>query len=182
MKRTALTIIASALMAATAVQATPSNQLVVVPPTDLPELARQGGDAMLLHPTSDGRTLLYIEQERGSRLAAFDVTDPLHVKAEGSVQLDAAGPFDFVSPLGEQGELIRYRQGQEDAVLDLQKERTPKLNAVQGVKHVREQVTNAGTGTTFLLTENGLFLIRRPAVESDKRRREQEWFWQHTGD
>jgi hypothetical protein len=50
------------------------------------------------------------------------------------------------------------------------------------VKQVREQVTNAGTGTTFLLTENGLFLIRRPAVESDKRRREQEWFWQHTGD
>ena len=47
---------------------------------------------------------------------------------------------------------------------------------------VREEVTNAGTGTTFLLAENGLFLIRRPAVEQNQRRREQEWFWQHNGD
>jgi hypothetical protein len=49
------------------------------------------------------------------------------------------------------------------------------------VKQVREEVTNAGTGTIYLLTENGLYLVRRPAVESDKRRREQDWFWEHTG-
>jgi hypothetical protein len=181
-------------------------------------LARQSGNAMLLHETSDGRTLLYIEQNRGARLATFDVTDPVHIKGEGFVQLDATGPFDFVSPLGKQAELIRFRQGHEDAVLDLRKERLPNLGAVQGltlqgpithlgndgftvtsqvpqmptattqdlsrvfdVKQVREEVTNAGTGTTFLLTENGLFLIRRLAVESDKRRREREWFWEHTG-
>jgi hypothetical protein len=46
---------------------------------------------------------------------------------------------------------------------------------------VLDTVTNSATGTTFLLTENGLFLIRRPAVERDKRLREQEWFWQHNG-
>jgi hypothetical protein len=34
---------------------------------------------------------------------------------------------------------------------------------------------------TFLLTENGLFLIRRPAVEWEKKRREQEWFFTHNG-
>jgi hypothetical protein len=55
------------------------------------------------------------------------------------------------------------------------------LSRVIEVKQVRERVTNADTGTTFLLTENGLYLIRRPAEESDKRRREEEWFWQHTG-
>jgi hypothetical protein len=55
------------------------------------------------------------------------------------------------------------------------------LRVAFDVKQVREEVTNASTGTTFLLTENGLFLIRRPAVESEKRRREQEWFWEHTG-
>jgi hypothetical protein len=77
----------------------------------------------------------------------------------------------------------------QDAVLDLHKEKAPKLTAttqdlshVFDVKQLRQEVTNAGTGTTFLLTENGLFLIRRPAVEADKRRREQEWFWQHNGD
>jgi len=52
---------------------------------------------------------------------------------------------------------------------------------VPGDYHVLDTVTNSATGTTFLLTENGLFLIRRPAVERDKRLREQEWFWQHNG-
>jgi hypothetical protein len=228
MKRIAMAIIATGVVAAAAVHASTTSHIVLVPPADLPELARQGGDAMLLHETPDGRTLLYIEQDQGARLAAFDVTDPVHVKGEGSVQLDAAGPFDFVSPLGEQGELIRFRQGSMDAVLDLHKEKVPKLKTVQGltlqgpitrlgddgftvtsqapqmqpdrdyqvvdtantrdlsrvfdVKHVREEATNAGTGTTFLLTESGLFLIRRPAVEWDKKRREQDWFWQHNGD
>ncbi|MGA2838860.1 MAG: hypothetical protein ABSG18_01585 [Steroidobacteraceae bacterium] len=49
------------------------------------------------------------------------------------------------------------------------------------MKQVREEVTNAGTGTTFLLTENGLYLIRRPAVEWDKWWREREWFFAHNG-
>jgi hypothetical protein len=152
-------------------------------------LARQSGDAMFLHETSAGRTLLYIEQDQGGRLATFDVTDPVHIKGEGSVQLDVGGPFDFVSPLGTQAELIRFRQDHEDAVLDLHQERVPQLKArvgddgftVPGDYHVLDTVTNSATGTTFLLTENGLFLIRRPAVERDKRLREQEWFWQHNG-
>jgi hypothetical protein len=198
-----------------------------VPPTDLPELARQDGDAMPLHETSDGRTLLLIEQNQGARLATFDVTDPVHIKGEGSVQLDASGPFDFVAPLGKQTELIRFWQGHEDAVLDLHKEKVPSLKAVQGltlqgpitrlgndgftvtsqapqmqsardvqvvetantqdlshvfdVKQVREEVTNAGTGTTYLLTENGLFLIRRPAVEWDKWWRDRERFFTLNG-
>jgi hypothetical protein len=222
-RQAAIAIVASAVVAATAVRANPSNNIVLVPPTRLPEFARQSGDAMLLHETSDGRTLLYIEQNLGARLATFDVTDPVHIKDEGAVQLHTAGPFDFISPLGKQAELIRFRQGHEDAVLDLHKEKVPNLKSVQrltlqgpithldndgfivtgqapqmqpvqdyqvveaanaqafDVKQVREEVTNAGTGTTFLLTENGLFLIRRLAVESEKRRREQEWFWQHTG-
>jgi hypothetical protein len=34
------------------------------------------------------------------------------------------------------------------------------------VKQVRQEATNADTGTTFLLAENGLYLIRRPALET----------------
>jgi hypothetical protein len=222
-----IAIVASGVMVATAAHANWSNSIILVPPTDLPELARQSGDAMLLHKTTDGRTLLYIEQNQGSRLATFDVTDPAHVKGKGSVQLESSGPFDFVSPVGKEAELIRFRQGQEEAVLDLHKDRAPTLKVVQNltlrgpitllgndgftvtsqapgmqsvqdyqvvdaanaqdlshvfdVKQVREEVTNAGTGTTFLLTQNGLYLIRRPAVESDKRRRDQEWFFEHAG-
>jgi hypothetical protein len=166
---------------------------------------------MLLSDGLDGRTLLYIEQNEGSRLAILDVTDPGHIKGAGSVQLDASGPFDFISPVGNQGELVRFRQGDEEAVLDLRK-KIPSLKIVQGltltgpvtrlgndgftvsghspelqrawdyqvvdtansrelnqvfdVRQVRQELTKADTGTTFLLTEIGLYVIRRPAIET----------------
>jgi hypothetical protein len=212
LRRAAMAIVASGIVAAPAVRANPSNNIILVAPSDLPELARQSGEAMLLHETIDGRTPLYVEQNQGARLAIFDVTDPVHIKGKSSVQLDAPGPFDFVAPLGNQAELVRFRQGHEDAVLDLPKMRDPKLKTVQGltlqgrithmgndgftvtsqavevqpawdyqvadtvdaqefghvfdVKQVRAEMTKADTGTTFMLTTNGLYVIRRPAVES----------------
>jgi hypothetical protein len=211
LRRVSMTLAVSALMTAAAVHANPSNNIVLVPPTELPVLARQSGEAMLLSDAVDGRTLLYIEQNEGSRLAILDVTDPSHIKGAGSVQLDASGPFDFISPVGNQGELVRFRKGDEDAVLDLRK-KIPSLKAVQGltltgavtrlgndgftvsghapelqrardyqvvetansrelnrvydVRQVREQLTKADTGTTFLLTEKGLYVVRRPAIET----------------
>jgi hypothetical protein len=211
LRRVAMTIAVGGFIAATTVHANPSNKIVLVPPTDLPVLARQSGEAMLLNDALDGRTLLYVEQNAGSRLAIFDVTDPGHIKGEGSVQLDASGPFDFISPVGNQGELVRFREGNEDAVLDLRR-KSPSLKAVQGmtltgpvtrlgndgftvsghapelqrawdyqvvetansrelnqvfdVQQVREELTKADTGTTFLLTEKGLYVIRRPAIET----------------
>ena len=209
-----IAIVASGAVAAPTAYAKPANNLIFVPPAELPPAVRQGGDAMFLHQTFDGRTLLYVEQGNGSVLAALDVTDPGHVKAEGSVQLGAAGAFDFVSALGEQAELIRFRQGQQDAVLDLRKITSPALKQVPGltlrgptvllggdgfmvgpplaadsqptrdyqvidtadarrldrvfnVKQVRQQIANQNTGTTFLLADSGLYLIRRPAVEAD---------------
>src|SRR5882762_9805147 len=186
----------------------PSKKVIVVRPADLPELARVTGQAMLLHATGDGRTLLYIEQNHGARLAIFDVTDPAHVKQEGSAQVDASGSFDFVSSLGDYAELVRFRNGPGEAVLDLHKVKTPTLNKIQGldfqgsterlggdglivadandpnyqvvdlsnpvapnpvaeVKHVLEKITNDETGTTFLLAVDGLYVIRRPAVEEE---------------
>src|SRR5258708_31337653 len=95
-------------------------KIIVTRPADLPELAREHGQAMLLHATGDGRTHLYIEQNDGGRLAVFDVTDPGHVKVEGSAQVDAPGAFDFVSSLGAYAELVRFRNGQGEAVRALQ--------------------------------------------------------------
>jgi hypothetical protein len=192
----------SAIFASPVTYAKPSDRIVLVPPTALPALAQQSGEAMFLRGTWDGRTLLYVEQHQGAQLAIFDVTDPAHVKGGGSAQLNAAGPFDFVAALGERAELVRFRQGQEDAVLDLHK--VPMLKRLQGlqvqtstvplgdgssplpnaaiapamdqgvwvddrivhVKQVRQELTNADTGTTFLLAEKGLYLIRRPALET----------------
>jgi len=191
------------------------NKIILVRPEDLPELARVPGQAMLLHYTGDGKMHLLVEQNHGARLAIFDVTDPAHVKEEAAVQVDAPGAFDFVSSLGDYAELVRFQNGQGEAVLNLHKVKAPTLKtipglAVQGsterlggdglmvteqpgaqsnasdpnyqfvdlsnplnpnpvgdVKNVLEKITNDETGTTFLLTPDGLYLIRRPAVEEE---------------
>ena len=208
-----LLCLAFASIFAPLVCANPSNAILVVPPTALPASARRGGEAMFLHDTADGRVYLYVEQRDGAALAIFDVTDPTHVRDEGSAQLDAVGPFDFVASLGRRGELVRFRGGRGDAVLDLRK--VPALQKIPGletqrstiliadddwriavrpvdapfpretrdykilqsgespgddriveVREVRQEATNADTGTTFLLTKSGLYMIRRPALEA----------------
>jgi hypothetical protein len=52
-------------------------------------------------------------------------------------------------------------------------------NAVAGVKQVLAKTTNDETGTTFLLTADGLYLIRRPAVEEEYEIH--EWQMSHPG-
>jgi hypothetical protein len=47
-------------------------------------------------------------------------------------------------------------------------------NPLPDIKQVLEKITNDETGTTFLLTADGLYLIRRPVVEAQFRIREQE--------
>jgi hypothetical protein len=69
---------------------------------------------------------------------------------------------------------------QDYQVIDTSGSRIP--TPVVEVKQVRDELTTQDTGTTFLLTEAGLYLIRRPTAESDKRCREEEWFWHHAGD
>ena len=215
LRRVVLGIVATGTLAAPGAYAGPSNNLILVPPAVLAELARQEGEAMLLLDTIDGRTLLYIKQNQGARLTILDVTDPGHVKGEGSVQLDAPAPFDF-------------RQGRGSAVLDLHSVSAPTLTKVQGltlqgativvgddgfvvttqadstprstrdfqavdtaslgdahrvfdVKEVREELTKCDTGTIFLLTQSGLYEIRRPVVERQSELREQDGLLQYDG-
>src|SRR5258708_8968247 len=126
----ALTAIAALTFAAYA-EARNHPKIIVTRPADLPELARERGQAMLLHATGDGRTHLYIEQNDGGRLAVFDVTDPGHVKVEGSAQVDAPGAFDFVSSLGDYAELVRFRNGQGEAGRGRTQQKTPPPNKIQ---------------------------------------------------
>ena len=221
LRRVAAAIVASGTAATTLAYGWPSDKPIVVQPAALPEPARQAGQAMLLYDSDDGRTLLYVEQSQGTRLAIFDVTNPARIKSAGAVQLDAPGPFDFVSKVGNRTEVVRFREGKGEAVLDLTKANAPALktaqrltlqgttapliedritarsqtdrntqpsqdyqlvetesleesNGVVDAKQIREQVTNRDTGTTFLLTESGLYVIRRPVAERDKERREDE--------
>ena len=221
LRRVAIAVVASGSVAAPAAYARASD-IVVVPPTALPESARHTGEGMFLHDTLDGKTLLYIELSQGSGLAILDVTDPARVRAMGSVKLDANGPFDFVSTLGDRAELVRFQQDQVNAVLDLHTPQAPTLRIVEGlslqgpttrlgedgfmvtnqaaakapatrdyqivdaatsqelyrvfdVKQVREEITRKETGTTFLLTDGGLYLIRRPAVEMYNNQRDLDY-------
>lgn len=220
-------VVSTGIVFASAAYANVPKDVIVVPPSGLPELARQSGEAMLLSDTNDGRAMLYIEQEHGARLAVFDVTDPAHVKGEGSVELGGARPFDFVSPVGSKLELIEYRDTHQEGLMDFRKSKLPKLETVQGltmqgpvtglgndgfivagdgprapssqdyqvvdtansetssnvvdVKQVRENISKLDTGTTFLLAKDGLYVVRRPKAESEKRRRDEEWFLEHTG-
>jgi hypothetical protein len=199
-----------------------SDKIIVVGPADLPELARVTGQAMMLHGTMDGRTLLYIEQNHGARLAVLDVTEPAHVKAVGSARVNAPGSFDFISSLGADAVLVRFRNGDGEAILNLRKVKAPTLSMIQGldsqgateflgdavlvvakrttvqsdpsdtdyqvvdisnplhpsplpdINQVLEKITNYQTGTTFLLTSDGLYLIRQPALEAEFRTREQQ--------
>ena len=48
------------------------------------------------------------------------------------------------------------------------------LERVFDVAQVRAEISNNDTGTTFLLTDSGLYLIRRPGVESNQWLREQQ--------
>ena len=47
-----------------------------------------------------------------------------------------------------------------------------KSNQVYEVKQVRQEITNHETGTTFLLAADGLYVIRRPAVEKEYKFRD----------
>ena len=184
LRRAALAVVACGVVTA---HANPANDTVLVPPTQLPELARQSGEAMFLHDRFDGKTLLYIEQGQGARLATLDVTDPVHINGAGLVRLEASGPFDFIAPLGNAAERVRFRLSHEEAVLELPRMKDPQLKTVPGftadqpiagsvsayqlgrifdTKQVRAQLTKGDTGTTFALTDDGLDVVRRPASES----------------
>ena len=227
-RQAVIALVATGTLAAPAAYSRSSNNLIVVPPADLPELARQTGEAMFLHETFDGRTHLYIEQNHGAQLAIFDVTDPSRIKGEGSAQIDAPGPFDFVSTLGDRAEVVRFRQGQGSAVLDLHKVNVPTLTKVQGltlqgatmalgadgfivtsradskaqsaqdaqvvvtasrgdpnhifdIGEVRQELTKHDTGTTFLLTQSGLYVVRRPVAERENELRERFRMEQYAG-
>src|ERR1700761_1115929 len=107
-----------------------SKELVVMQTRDLPEQAQAPGNSLFLHSDNVGSTYLYVEQQQGTRLSVFDVTDPARIKLIVSMPLAAEGAFDFVRPLGNNAELVYFRDGQKAAVLDLHKARKPVLQMI----------------------------------------------------
>src|SRR6201994_2175532 len=130
-----------------------SKELVVMQTRDLPEQAQAPGNSLFLHSDDVGSTYLYVEQQQGTRLSVFDVTDPAHIKLVVSTPLAAEGAFDFVRPLGNNAELVYFRDGQKAAVLDLHKARRPVFRAIS---------TEADFGPAESLGQSGLLVTARP--------------------
>jgi hypothetical protein len=107
-----------------------SKDLVVMEARDLPEQAQTPGNSLFLHSDNSGSTYLYVEQLQGARLSVFDVTDPARIKLVVSTPLAAQGAFDFVRPLGDNAELVNFRDSQKQAVLDLRKTKRPVLRMI----------------------------------------------------
>jgi hypothetical protein len=120
----AFALTACGIATAAGAHARPNYSTVLVPPAELPEPARHGGEGLFLRDAIDGRTILYVEQGEGRQLASFDVSDPAHIKSEGPVPFDSS---EFLQ--------------------------------------MRAEITNPETGTTFVIANDGLYVIRRPAVE-----------------
>ncbi|MEG9437366.1 hypothetical protein JAO29_14510 [Edaphobacter sp. HDX4] len=196
-----------------------STCLVVVEPSKLPELAQKDGEALLLHETGDGRTILYVEGIGGKNLIALDVTDPATVRPIATMALSESGPFDVVQNLNADSILIRYRgEANNYALLNVRKINHPTIallptNAYSGspenievigqsellfkfasyapqqstpmpedyavldtsdlsnpillttVHGVKQHISNNQTGTVFLLSSEGITMVRRPSAE-----------------
>ena len=110
-----------------------SKDLVVMEAHDLPEQAQLLGNSLFLHSDNAGSTYLYVEQQQGARLSVFNVTDPARIKLVVSTPLAAEGAFDFVRPLGDDTELVYFRDSQKEAVLDLRKTKVPVLQVISTV-------------------------------------------------
>ena len=130
-----------------------SNELIVVQPKDLPEVAQTPGNSFFLFSDNSGSTFLYVEQQQGARLSVFDVTDPSKVKLVSSTTLSGPGTFDFVRPLDGHAELIRYRDNKSVAVLDLHKVKSPTVHMINALSE---------PGATESLGETGFLMVNEP--------------------
>jgi hypothetical protein len=123
------TILATATLTSNAAVRPHSKTIVVESPENHPILAQGNPEAMYLHDTSDGRSLLYVEVENGGSLNTLDVTDPANIQSIARTTIAAKTAFDFVEPIGEQAVLIRYRDSSGVALLSFKHYKQPVLVA-----------------------------------------------------
>jgi hypothetical protein len=140
-----------------------SKDLVVMEAHDLPEQAQVAGNSLFLHSDNAGSTYLYVEQQQGARLSVFDVTDPARIKLVVSTRLAEDGAFDFVRPLGNNAELVYFRNGQKEAVLDLRNAAKPVFRVIPTATDLGVAETVGETG--LLVTSQGRQYV--PAVARD---------------
>jgi hypothetical protein len=132
-------MIAAVIAAAASLQTnaeTHSKSIVIESPSDLPKLASRNTEAMHLHETDGGQTLLYLEQDQGRTLAILDVSEPGAIQSLGQVSIAASSPYDFVQTLNDSSVAIRYRGQTGTAVIDFKKFKKPVLTEAPEFQHL----------------------------------------------
>ena len=125
-----------------------SKTIAVESPENLPILAQTNAEAMYLHDTNDGKAILYIEAQNGQQLTALDVTNPARIQRTAQTAIPAASVFDFVRSIGDEGVLIRYRNGAGVALLSLKYSKHPVLLNSSALENAE---TSEALGRTALL-------------------------------
>jgi hypothetical protein len=128
----------------------PKSNFIVQELSTKPEFTQNSSQDLLLRADDHGTAYLYVEQQQGALLTIFDVTDPQHIKLTAAVPTEARGAFDFVTPVGESSELVAFRDGSGNAVLDLHKAKAPRLSKVDGAGNPGEMLGHAGYLTSSL--------------------------------
>lgn len=108
------------------------TDILVEPSSELPELAQQASQDLLLHFDGAGTPYLYLEQQQGARLVVLNVDDPAHLKVVASVATGINRPYNFVRAIDDMMEQIQFRDGSGSALLNL---RAPKSPQILNVKH-----------------------------------------------
>lgn len=122
----------------------PKSNFIVQELSTKPAFAQNSSQDLLLRADDHGTTYLYVEQQQGALLTIFDVTDPQHIKLTAAVPTEARGAFDFVTPVGESAELVAFRDGSGNAVLDLRKAKAPRLSKADAAGHPNELLGGSG--------------------------------------
>ena len=139
MKNRVSTIMLGVIFAATvnvkANAQTHSKSIVVESPRNLPEMAQRSSEAMYLHDTGHGQTVLYLEQDQGRTLAILDVSDLEAIRALQHVSIGARSPYDFVRALGGDTVLIHYRDQSGFAIISFKRYKQPVLAEAPQFEH-----------------------------------------------
>ena len=139
----AVLVTAASTLTASAFEKPKSNFIVQVLSTK-PEFTQNSSQDLLLRADDHGTAYLYVEQQQGALLTVFDVTDPQHIKLTAEIPTEARAAFDFVTPVGASSELVAFRDGSGNAVLDLRKAKAPRLSNVGGAGSPNELLGNSG--------------------------------------
>ncbi|HET7107491.1 MAG TPA: hypothetical protein VFI38_11830 [Candidatus Acidoferrum sp.] len=168
MKNRVGTIMLAAIFAATVtVQAstqTHSKSIVVESPSDLPEMAQRNSEAMYLHDTKAGQTVLYLEQDQGRTLAILDVSDLGAIRALPQVSIGARSPYDFVMALSDTV-LIHYRDQSGFAIISFQRYNQPMLIEVPQFQHSAHAEALGHDGLLFGSTTRPSAQVEDPRYE-----------------